>query len=208
MRLRSATQQFTGEPAPWHDPGMRSSVAVVHNLVSRLTPVDDVEAQHRADTLRWLAGTDDVFRRARPDVPPRHLVSYVVPVDRTDGSVLLVDHVLAGLWLPPGGHVEPDEHPAETARREAYEELGVTGPVDATPVFLTVTRTVGQTAGHTDVSLWFVLPVDRAQPFTLDGREFRAACWWTPAEVAAADPARFDPHLPRFLAKLGQPHLE
>ena len=43
----------------------------------------------------------------------------------TDGGVLLVNHINAGLWLPPGGHVEPDEHPAQTASREALEELGI-----------------------------------------------------------------------------------
>jgi 8-oxo-dGTP pyrophosphatase MutT (NUDIX family) len=93
--------------------------------VSALAPVDEVEADHRRDMLRWLESTDDVYRRVKPATPPRHLVSYVVPVDPTDGSVLLIDHINAGLWLPPGGHVEPDEHPAETASREAEEELGI-----------------------------------------------------------------------------------
>src|SRR5687767_6005686 len=104
---------------------MRSSVAVVYELVSALAPADDVEAYHRQEVLRWLQSTDDVYRRVKPATPLRHLVSYVVPIDPTDGSVLLVDHINAGLWLPPGGHVEPDEHPAETANREAREELGI-----------------------------------------------------------------------------------
>jgi hypothetical protein len=90
---------------------VRSSVAVVYDLVSALTPADDLEADHRQDVLRWLQSTDDVYRRVKPATPPGHLVSYVVPIDPTDGSVLLVDHINAGLWLPPGGHVEPDEHP-------------------------------------------------------------------------------------------------
>jgi ADP-ribose pyrophosphatase YjhB (NUDIX family) len=110
---------------------MRPSVALVHDLVSELALVDDLEAEHRSDTLRWLRTTDDVFRRVKPATPTRHLVSYVVPIDRTDGSVLLVDHVNAGLWLPPGGHVEPDEHPARTARREAREELGIAADCDS-----------------------------------------------------------------------------
>lgn len=73
---------------------------------------------------------------------------------------LLVDHINAGLWLPPGGHVEPDEHPADTARRETREELGI-DPVfaeePAQPSFITVTRTVGRDHRHVDVSLWFLL---------------------------------------------------
>lgn len=49
--------------------------------------------------------------------------------------------------------------------------------------------------------LWFRLACPRARPLTLDTGEFRAARWWPPAEVAAADPAVFDPHFTRFLAK-------
>jgi ADP-ribose pyrophosphatase YjhB (NUDIX family) len=187
---------------------MRTSVAVVHDLVSALVPVDELEAEHRSDVLRWLRSTDDVYRRVKPATPPRHLVSYVVLVDPTDGSILLVDHINAGLWLPPGGHVEPGEHPARTAGREAQEELGINSDAsDEQPAFLTVTRTVGIDAGHTDVSLWFLLAGHRGQPLTLDRSEFREARWWSPAEVDAADPTRFDPHLLRFVAKLSSRSL-
>ncbi len=127
-------------PAIWHGGPMRSSVTAVHRLVAALEPRDDLEAQHQTDTLRWLEDTDDVFRRSKPAIPDPHLVSYVVMVDPDDGSSLLVDHISAGLWLPPGGHVEPDEHPADTARRELQEELGV-DPASLrrleTPTFLT-----------------------------------------------------------------------
>ena len=181
---------------------MHPSVAAAHALVSAIHPADPLEATHRADTLRRLTTTDDVYRRAKPATPPRHLVSYVVPVDPADGSVLLVDHVNAGLWLPPGGHVDPGEHPAATAEREAAEELGPTVTA-AEPLFLTVTRTVGQDSGHTDVSLWFAVPVARQLPIMPpDHGEFRSIRWWSGAELRAADPALFDPHLHRFTAKL------
>ncbi|MFI6759413.1 NUDIX hydrolase [Micromonospora sp. NPDC050417] len=195
---------------------MRPSVAVVHDLVGGVRPVDQLEADHQAEVLRWLWETDDVFRRVKPALPPRHLVSYVVPIDPTDGAILLVDHVNAGLWLPPGGHVEPDEHPAGTALREAREELGINterfsapdGSVgaegfDGRPAFLTVTRTVGIDHGHTDVSLWFPLPLRRTEPLTGDPGEFREARWWSPAEIAGTDPGRFDPHFGRFTGKIG-----
>jgi 8-oxo-dGTP diphosphatase len=169
-------------------------------LVASLEPFDEVEAEHRAGTLEWLGSTDDVYRRVKPATPPRHLVSYVVPVDPDDGSLLLVDHRNARLWLPPGGHVEPGEHPAETASRELREELGVSGAAP-TPVFITVTRTVGIDSGHTDVSLWFLARVRRDEPLLVDEGEFAAVRWWSREEIAAADPARFDPHLGRFLAK-------
>lgn len=40
-------------------------------------------------------------------------------------SVLLHRHAKLGLWLPPGGHVEPGELPDEAAVREVLEETGV-----------------------------------------------------------------------------------
>lgn len=184
---------------------MLPATEVVHELVRDIGPWDAIEVEHRANTLRWLETTDDVFRRVKPATPDRHLVSYVVIVDPADGSSLLVDHINAGLWLPPGGHVEPDEHPAETARRETREELGVE-PVfleqSPQPSFLTVTRTTGEGHGHLDVSLWFLLVGQRNMPLTIDRAEFTEARWWTPADVAATDPHRFDPHYTRFMTKV------
>ncbi|MDG4821961.1 NUDIX hydrolase [Asanoa sp. WMMD1127] len=112
-----------------------------------------------------------------------------------------MDHVNAGLWLPPGGHVEPGEDPAETARREAHEELGLDVTVTE-PIFVTVTVTVGMDRGHTDVSLWYPIAVAKDQPLVLDDHEFAGARWWSRDEYDSADPARFDPHFGRFLRKL------
>jgi 8-oxo-dGTP diphosphatase len=179
---------------------VRTSVSSVLDLVSAIVPGDELEARHRAAALDWLRATDDVFRRVKPATPPQHLVAYVVPTDPDDGSVLLVAHRNAGLWLPPGGHVEPDEHPADTARRELAEELGVTG-ASARPWFLTVTRTVGIDAGHTDVGLWFPADVRRSADLDPDAAEFAEVRWWSRAEIAAAGPAGFDRHLARYLAK-------
>lgn len=41
------------------------------------------------------------------------------------GKVLLHLHSKLGKWLPPGGHLEPNETPPETARREVREETGL-----------------------------------------------------------------------------------
>lgn len=41
------------------------------------------------------------------------------------GRVLLVKHKKLGIWLAPGGHVEPNELPHRAAERECFEETGV-----------------------------------------------------------------------------------
>ena len=181
-------------------------LAAVRDLVAELAPADDLERAHQADALAWLSGTDDIYRRRRPATPPKHLVSYTVLADPADGALFLIGHRLSGLTLPPGGHVEPGEDPAAAARRETAEELGLAADFSITgprPLFVTVTRTNGRDSVHTDVSLWYVIAGDRRSPIRLDEREFTGGRWWTPAEIEAADPARFDPHLARFAAKLG-----
>lgn len=41
------------------------------------------------------------------------------------GRVLLLRHPKLGLWLPPGGHIDPPELPDEAAVREVEEEAGL-----------------------------------------------------------------------------------
>lgn len=42
-----------------------------------------------------------------------------------ESKVLLHKHEKLGKWLPPGGHLEPNETPPEAARREVLEETGL-----------------------------------------------------------------------------------
>lgn len=187
---------------------------MIRELVTTIVPADETERAHQRDCLAWLGRTTDIYRREKPATPPRHLVSYAVLIDPRDVSLFLVDHLLAGLWLPPGGHVERGEDPAETARREAREELGIEADFSMAgprPVFLTVTRIVdlgtGQGGGHTDVSLWYLLSGHPGMPIVLDRREFAGGRWWSAREITSASPALFDPHLGRFIAKIRSAYL-
>ncbi|HET9971227.1 MAG TPA: NUDIX domain-containing protein [Streptosporangiaceae bacterium] len=174
-------------------------------LIAAIEPYDDTERAQQADVLAWLASTSDIYRRVKPATPPRHLVSYTVLTDPRHRSVFLVDHRLSGLWLPAGGHVEPGEDPAVTAEREAHEELGIEADFSMAgrrPVFVTATPATGP-APHTDVSLWYLLAGFPGMPIVLDPREFAGGRWWTGPDLDSADPARFDPNMGRFLAKVG-----
>ncbi len=171
---------------------------IIRNAVAAIAPLDARERDDIDDTLRWIDSGAELCRIAKPATPPRHLVSYILLVD--GDHVLLVDHINAGLWLPPGGHVEPGEDPRDTARREVYEELGIAeAAVHESPLFLTVTTTVGLTAGHVDVSLWYVIKIDRTAPLTHDTSEFREARWFHRDAVPLA---QSDPQLARCLRKL------
>jgi 8-oxo-dGTP diphosphatase len=168
--------------------------------LTEITPYDALEEEHLRDALAWVDSGAELCRLARPAKPPKHLVAYFAVVDRD--HILLVDHKSARLWLPSGGHVEPGEHPRETVARELREELGIApdAPVEA-PLMVTQATTVGLTAGHTDVSLWYVVRAQRSQPLRFDHDEFEQARWFAWGDVPFT---RSDPHMWRFIQKLTQ----
>lgn len=181
--------------------------ARVTAIVSAIDPVDETEADHRADTLRWIASDAVLYRHRKPADPSKHLVAYFVLLDVDRQAVLLVDHRKALRWLPTGGHVEPEEDPCATVHRELFEELGIAADLIAgtssNPLFVTQTTTVGQDAGHVDVSLWYVLEGSTTMVFSPDLNEFAEARWWNFEEIdAAAATVSFDPHFRRFVGKL------
>lgn len=188
--------------------------AVVQDLVAGVAPFDEHEAEDKATTLQWVRSGAGLFRIARPATPDKNLCVYFALFDDARRSVLLVDHVKAGLWLFPGGHVDDGEDPRTTVLREAAEELQITGEFHPRfgdePLFLTVTRTRGEHS-HTDVSFWFVLAADQDMRIEADPREANQVRWFALDDPTEWAPDRFDPHMARFrdklLTRLGTPAL-
>lgn len=172
---------------------------VVEQAVSNISPFDELEKEHIAEALDWIRSNASIFRIAKPDVPKKHLVSYFVLLDPAAKKLLLTDHKKAQVWLPTGGHVELNENPMDTVRRECLEELGVEADfVFGEPIFLTSTVTTGLTPGHTDVSLWYVIKGNQNQSYHFDPSEFNSIRWFGFDEV----PYESDPHMGRFVEKL------
>ena len=173
----------------------------VRSIVAAIMPFDDSESADQHATLEWIDSGARLWRTAPPATPPEHLVAYCALVDSDARSMLLVDHRKAGLWLPNGGHVDPHEDPAEAGARELGEELGVIAtPLVDEPIFLTRTRTVGLDGGHVDVSLWYAFRGTVGMTVDPDPNEFTDHRWFPLDTITPA--GRFDPELPRFLAKL------
>ena len=65
------------------------------------------------------------------------------------GKVLLLLHRDLRRWLPPGGHLEPDETPDEAAVREVMEETGLAVALTDQPASLAAEgpRLLAQPAG-------------------------------------------------------------
>jgi ADP-ribose pyrophosphatase len=169
----------------------------IKSEVLSIEPLDLLEKSTISDVLLWIGSGVQLCRLEKPATPNKHLVSYFIVID--SDYLLLVDHINAEKWLPTGGHVNPGEHPKDTATREAYEELKIQADfIHEKPVFITSTETVGKTAGHIDVSLWYVLRGDRNSPIHIDRTEFNDAKWFHKDIL----PTNSDPNLGRFVQKV------
>ncbi|GAB2831921.1 NUDIX hydrolase [Actinocorallia aurea] len=176
----------------------------IRALIRAIPPGDDTEAADIARTLAWIDSGAPLFRTAWPATPPKHLVVYSALLDESAGTLLLVDHVRSGLWLPPGGHVDDDEDPRLAVLRELREELGLRPrfhpAAGAAPFFLAINERVPPHA-HTDVCLWFLFVGDERAPVVPDPSEICTTHWF-PVADAAGWATDSDPAVERFLAKV------
>jgi ADP-ribose pyrophosphatase YjhB (NUDIX family) len=182
----------------------------ITNLISQVKPFDLEEQKHIKDALDWITSGVEIFRIEKPATPLKHLVSYSVLVDLKEKKILLFDHKKALKKLPSGGHIDKDEMPSEAAKREMFEELGIEPKVafagSEIPFFVTMIETVGITAGHIDVDLWYVFEGnsnlkinDEAEEFK---REFDGYYWLGFEEIIAMPIRELDTNMHRFVNKL------
>lgn len=111
-------------------------------------------------------------------------------------STLLLLHRKMDMWLPPGGHVEPNELPTETAVREVREETGLTvelvGPLR--PSFAGVVGMVAPMGmqlediipgGHQHIDCVYLSRVAPGSDVTPRiNRESKRLGWYSPADLA------------------------
>jgi 8-oxo-dGTP pyrophosphatase MutT (NUDIX family) len=95
----------------------------VFSIVQQASPKTDVA---QTDERQGLKMASDYLQRLRHKVGHDLLLLPSVTIVALDESkrVLLVRHVNHGLWVAPGGMIEPDETPVMAAHREMQEETG------------------------------------------------------------------------------------
>ena len=106
-------------------------------------------------------------------------------------GVVLHRHKRLGLWLQPGGHLEPGETPWDAARRESEEETGLrlawSGPVvDGRPVLAHLDVHPGG-RGHVHLDLRYLLAVlgdDTPAPPEGESQDVRWFAWEEARRVA------------------------
>jgi 8-oxo-dGTP pyrophosphatase MutT (NUDIX family) len=126
--------------------------------------------------LRWLP--DPLSETA----DPTHVTGSAVVLDE-DGRVLLHRHKRLGVWLQPGGHLEPGEAPAEAARRETLEETGVTtSHPDGGPTLVHVDLHEGP-RGHVHLDLRYLLLGSGSAALTPAAGESPDVAWFDADEA-------------------------
>lgn len=100
---------------------------LVTDLLGAHRPVDAEEVAALAEVLRVFAETPasvDLF--SKHQCSPGHVTTSAIVLDAALDHVLLIDHPGLGLWVQPGGHVDPsDGSPRAAALRELLEETGL-----------------------------------------------------------------------------------
>jgi 8-oxo-dGTP pyrophosphatase MutT (NUDIX family) len=153
----------------------------IRRLVADHDPTDRRELDSQR---RFLAELERLEAPCDEHADPVHVTASAVVVGRR--GTLLHRHRRLGLWLQPGGHIDPGEEPWEAAGREASEETGL--PVHHPPggprlVHLDVHPGAN---GHTHLDLRYLVLAPDADP-TPPPEESQDVRWcsWDEAEALA-----------------------
>lgn len=116
----------------------------------------------------------------REESPEDHFCVFIVPVHKKSGQIYLGHHKKANDWIPPGGHIEPDETLLEAVKREAQEELGFQITDEKIELYAVDSLDVSQPGRRCKIHhhIWYLLFMNKLRNFSYTKKEFYDAGWW------------------------------
>lgn len=94
-------------------------------LLAAYSAADALEAEHLTRLRALVQAPGDPFDRAR--YAPGHVTASSFVLSPDGSCILLILHGKLGIWVQPGGHVDPgDASITSAARREVAEEVSLT----------------------------------------------------------------------------------
>ena len=161
---------------------MSDLLHVIRASVAARRPVD---ARERSSIDAFVDAFDRLEQPLSELADRRHVTASAIVVSDDGQRVLLHRHKRLGLWLQPGGHIDPGEAPWEAARREAAEESGLPASL-ASPELLHVDVHPGP-RGHTHLDLRYLVTSPRVPPAPPEGESQEVAWFAWHQAVAMAD---------------------
>jgi 8-oxo-dGTP pyrophosphatase MutT (NUDIX family) len=120
---------------------------------------------------------------------PTHVTASGIVVGRR--GTVLHRHKKLGIWMQPGGHIDPGESPPDAARREAEEELGMTVTHVSDGPLLLHLDTHEAALGHTHLDVRYLLIGTDADPAPPPGESPEARWYsWEEADAMADEALR------------------
>jgi 8-oxo-dGTP pyrophosphatase MutT (NUDIX family) len=128
---------------------------VLARLRADIGDLVEIDARTGASKRRCLAELDRLDRPFDQHADPVHFTASAALVGPR--GIVLHRHKRLGVWLLPGGHIDDDEPPWETALREAGEETGVRAMHPGGTPLLFHIDVLYAAKGHTHLDLRYLL---------------------------------------------------
>jgi 8-oxo-dGTP pyrophosphatase MutT (NUDIX family) len=163
-------------------------VAAVRRSLEKYSPLDPESALVKEEALEFLVSTPEPFDMTLGNT---HMTASAMVVGRR--GMLLHRHKRLGIWLQPGGHIDPGETPWAAAERETAEETGlavdVTSPADTIPGVFNV-DVHNSAGGHVHLDLCYLATPRQDRAPSPPAGESQEVAWFSVDEALRIGDAR------------------